>query len=176
MRGMPRKETLYEKWLLRKVGFRKKGYENLMHRLYEIPFQWDQKNTPKDEDRALDGLQLRGEFFDGSDEIPRRDCTVLEMLVAFAIRIDDEWIGDPADPHPEDIFWEMVSNLDLWKMDNFRYDQDSVDAKVSKWVKKYFDKDGNGSIFPVKNANRDHRTVSIWSQMLEYINKNSWKW
>lgn len=161
----------YRKWLLRRVGFRRKGYDRLMDQLLKMPYYWDSK-FPRDEDRALDGLMLREEYFD--DEPPLMlfpDCSVLEMLVAFAIRIDNEWTGDPEEPHPEEIFWEMICNLSLEKQDNFRFDHNIVERFVEIWLRRFYDFEGNRSIFPVEKCEKDHRKISIWSQMLDYISQ-----
>lgn len=169
--GSPNENILYRKWLLRRVGFRRKGYESLMYQLLKMTFYWSDK-FPRDEDRALDGLMLREEYFE--DVCPfgiAVECSVLEMLVGLAIRIDNEWTGDPVDPRPDIIFWEMIQNLGLDGQNNYRFNKDFIKDRVIVWLKRQYQPDGEQSIFPVEKSTKDHRNLTIWEQMLDYINQ-----
>lgn len=161
----------YEKWILRRVHFRKKGVDDLMKRLHDTPFLWSDR-FPRDEDRALDGLALRREYMNDYGVFFEKDCSVLEMLAAFAIRIDLEYTGIPGEPHPDQLLWEMIVNLGLGKQDNFRYDQNIVDRVLHRWIHREYAPNGKWSITPVQKPRRDHREIEIWSQMMEYITEN----
>lgn len=163
----------YREWLLRRVGFVRRNYDRLMIELHNSPFEWV---IERDKNRARDGMVLREEFFDSID-FPGgnfdRECSVLEMLVGLSIRIDDEYIGNPADPHPEKIFWEMICNLDLQINNDRNFDGNQVFAVIRTWVLREFRPDGKGSIFPLKSdIQSDIRHVEIWTQMQEYLNEN----
>lgn len=161
----------YERWILRRIHFRKRGYETLLKHLHDTSFLWNE-DFLRDEDRVSDGLFLRRQYLDGEDKLFPIDCSVLEMLAAFAIRIDLEYIGIPGEPHPDILFWEMIKNLGLGRQDNFRYDQNAVDRILRRWMYREYAENGRGSITPVQNPRRDHRKIDIWSQMMEYVSEN----
>lgn len=160
----------YGDWLVERVGFHRKGYNRLMKYLHDAPFV---SYLPRDDDRIEDGKMLRDDYL-AERRIPlyifdEKYCTVLEMLVALAIRIDNEWIGDPGDPDPGMIFWEMVCNLGLHQYIDQYFDEDMVLQILGVWIKREFYPNGIGSIFPVKFTKRDQRRCEIWKQMQEYI-------
>lgn len=160
-----------------------RGYENLFELLQNIEFTW---LIERDENRAGDGLELRDDYefsidITDSDNLLVEDfmncpCSVLEMLIGLAIRVDEEYLGDPADPHPEDFFWEMIKNLDLDCFTNRilqkRSNVDVLQARIRIWLKRRFAKNGLGSPFPVYNDDRNQRDLEIWDQMNSYINEN----
>lgn len=161
----------YKDWLLDKINWDRRGYDKLMHTLHNIPFEW---SNYRDENRAYDGTALRYEFLDrydirgDFDEVPM----VLEVLVGLAIRIENEYIGDPSSQNPSYIFWEMCCNLELDKYTDRFFDADSIYEIVEGWLDRDFSYDGEGSIFPIKNPIQDQRKIEIWSQMQEYLSEN----
>lgn len=167
----------YGVWLIRRVNFSKRNYSSLMKKLHNTPFKWV---IERDENRASDGLCYREFFFHSldSEKIYRQfneemyPCSVLEMLVALAIRVDDEYIGDPSNPHPENIFWEMCCNLGLENMKNDENFEAEFLKKINKFLEKDYDFNGKGGIFPVKHPKKDHRKIEIWSEMMEYLSEN----
>ena len=160
----------YEDWLLDRVGFDRNGYNLLMNELHNSPFEW---LIERDKSRETDGLFLRDEFF--SDSHMRgefhKDCGVLEMLISLAIRFDNEY-GDPGDERPDIIFWEMIENLGLDRFTDKRFNKKGIYKILGRWLKREFEYNGDGSIFPLKNPSRDQRDCEIWSQMNEYVREN----
>lgn len=167
----------YGYWLIDRVGFKKKRYEDLVFELHTIPFSFC---IASDESRVADGLELRDEYYLEMDYISPifkdEKCSVLEVLVALAIRIECEYIGDPREEHPEQIFWEMVGNLfnieQNWRLCTSEIDRDFIHKKVDIWIKRRFNYDGSGSIFPLKNPDCDQADVNIWGQMNRYLMEN----
>lgn len=162
----------YGVWLLHRVGFHKKNYILLMEELHKCPFEFFIEH---DDNRAGDGISLRDEYgaelgFSGVSF--SQNCSVLEMLVALAIRIEDEYTGNPEDEHPEKIFWEMICNLKLDQFTDRAFQEEDVYLILKKWITRDFNKNGYGSIFPLKHTNRDQTKVEIWSQMNEYLMEN----
>lgn len=162
---------LYLIWRGRLSGFKK--YGKLFEILHNIEFTW---LIDRDENRESDGIELRGNYdipyeIDERDEIEFENhwCSVLEMLIGLSIRVDDEFIGDPAEEHPEIFFMEMIKNLglDIYKGSRFR--KKDVHVIIEKWLNREFDKDGRGSPFPIKKDHRDQRNLEIWDQMNSYI-------
>lgn len=163
----------YKDWLLDQVGFSNESYDLLMDELHNSPFIF---LISRDANRAEDGVYLRGDFAEERGCHPNfagdTECSVLEMLVALAKRIDSEYIGDPSDEHPEIIFWEMLSNLGLDKCSNRRFRRNHVQNILTIWLRRDFERNGDGSIFPIRHPNRDQTEIEIWSQMNEYLTEN----
>ena len=160
----------YGEWLVEQVHFKRRNYERLMETLHESPFI---VFIDRDQSRAEDGLYMRNRYY-SEKNLPRdyfddEPCSVLEMLVAFAIRIDNEWIGDPSEEHPEIIFWEMLCNLGLDEYYDKVFDCFEVDRILENWLHRDFNFDGNGSIFPLNEPEFDQREIEIWSQMNQYL-------
>lgn len=145
----------------------------LMEQLFNHEFYWSVYN---DDNRASDGELLRDDFlsqsgYSDSDAIGG-PCTVLEMLVALACRIDEEIMWKPNENRTVVWFWEMIENLGL-----DGYDDDHVcpgDAQMihyilDRWLSRKFRSDGVGSIFPLRGSSEDLRKVEIWYQMNFYF-------
>lgn len=151
-------------------------FGRLFEILHHVDFEWE---LERDENRESDGVDLRDEYDipDGFDEKTEeafyaRRCSVLEMLIGLAIRVDDEFIGDPAEEHPEIFFMEMIENLGLDKFKGNRYTESDVIKIVNRWMHRDFERNGRGSPFPVKKSRRDQRKLEIWDQMNTYISEN----
>lgn len=164
----------YGEWLIRRVGFVKKGYSKLFKALHDTEFYW---TIDRDRNRAEDGIDLRNEYLSerlgegslGVEDPFRRECSVLEMLVALAIRVEDEFIGAPGDEHPDRFFFDMLKNLDFDYMSDRHFDRECVDRILNNWMSRRFTRGGLGSPFPVMNDRRDQREFEIWDQMNHYI-------
>lgn len=167
----------YGSWLVQHVGFKKRGYSKMLRQLHGTSFHYVH---PMDENRAVDGVRLRWEFLDEfkSDDVNGAfdcDCSVLEMMIALAIRCDNEYIGDPRNPRPDQFFWKMCENLGLDQFKNQGFSkvkEAELDAVLQNWMHHNYDFRGNGGLFPVKKTERDHRKLEIWSQMMEFISEN----
>lgn len=150
------------------------SFRKLLTHLHEIDFVYQ---IPRDADRASDGMNLRYKFMLSH----RRDydleceqyldgpCSVLEMMIALAIRceetMDDPDIGD----RTAQWFWGMIVNLGLGSMADDRYDDALVEYTIQILLFRDYEPDGRGGLFTVKNARRDMRDVEIWYQMWWYI-------
>lgn len=166
----------YLRWLLNKIHFTKKNYKSLMECLNDICFSY---SIARDESRVDDAYELREEFLDyiGIEGDFEYSPTVLEVLIALSIRIDNEYIGDPSNPNPSFIFWEMIENLGLDEYTDSKYYRygiplNIIDEIIFTWLERRFDRDGEGSIFPLRHPSQDQRKIEIWSQMQEYLSEN----
>ena len=178
---------IYFDWLLKEVHFEDgfdggkvptgshlypANYYILMRKLHETDFKCI---IDRDENRVKDGLALREDFFDDLEITATafiRECSILEMLVGLAIRIDEEYSGDPMNPHPEIFFWDMIHNLGLDKMDNEHFNEVKCEKIINIWVNREFDSDGYGSPWPLKNVTFDSREAEIWRQVMAYLSEN----
>lgn len=164
--------TEYYNWLLYLVHFDNKRYEKLLMQLFDSPFE---VVLDRDSDRISDCLALRGQFFYEkgiSGSFIEKEACILELLISLALRIDNEYLGNPNDPHPEIIFWEMICNLGLDKFDNSHYNGDLIYKIVGVFVQRMYDFNGNGGIFPLKMCEIDQKEVEIARQMKSYLNEN----
>lgn len=167
----------YLQYLIWIGGLQKfRQYGRLFEILHNIQFTYI---LDRDNNRNEDGNDLREDYL-----IP--DCfdkeadkyfyghwvSVLEMLLALAIRVDDEFIGDPSEEHPEDFLMEMINNLGLGVYRGEKYRENDVIKIVQKWMNRKFDKGGYGSPFPLKYSCEDQRKIEIWDQMIAYIGEN----
>lgn len=206
-RNYDRFEDDYISWLYEKVGRDSKEYGcfwRLIKRLYLHPFyvkSEQRSQTYKDINRIRDGLDLRIRFADemgyNPDILAARDqdfalffdeseaCSMLEMLVAFAIRIRTDIMWDPDDEDRTSFwFWTMLSNtgLDLKKVKDSYFNEKSmieIEEICSKIVDRTYQKTGRGSLFPLENSKfllenskRDLRKVELWYQMQFWIGEN----
>lgn len=171
----------YGSWLIQHVGLKKRGYSKLFQRLHNTHFYY---THPMDSNRSVDGMCLRDVFLDEVDlhknliSFPTSsmgDCSVLEMLVALAIRCDNEYIGDPKNPRPDQFFWQMCENLGLDRFKNAGFSKKKeaeLDDILQNWMYRKHGSDGVGGLFPVKNPKNNHREIEIWKQMMEFLSEN----
>lgn len=153
----------------------------LMKDLYKMPFY---SRVQHDDNREGDGLELREEYerdcpyFEYAEYLGDKDCSVLEMLIALARRINYELI-DPYDEMDEKVdrtaywFWEMIDNLGLMMFDDESYVEyggfKHVDEIVYRLLEREYDYDGEGGLFPLDNPHEDQRDVEIWYQACAYL-------
>jgi hypothetical protein len=171
-----RPEELYFRWLadkVRPVGEREgfKTYWRLFHYLHLIEFTWCDW-IPGDENRAADGQYMRYRYFDETgNPWPDRDepCSVFEMLVALARRINDDLVElDPRSWSPW--FWEMMKNLRLDLFDDRHWNERQVFRVLDRFLRRTYKRNGAGGLFPVQDP-RDQRRIEIWYQMNQYLNE-----
>jgi len=156
-------EQLYD---LIKLDEQLLDYGLLMEYLTETEFVWFVAN---DDNRARDGEALREKY--GS--YYRGPCTVLEMLIGLASRVEENIMGDPNDvDHTDFWFWAMINNLGLDRYDNRNFKYDSVDFIVKRWLERKYRADGTGGLFPLKYPVENQKDVEIWFQMCEWLNEN----
>lgn len=164
----------YLRWLMDQVDCPDE-YSRLMEKLDQRVFTWKINN---DANRAADGMSLRGRYIDetgvgATEEIFMHPCSVLEMLVALACRIEDDIMFDPAygDRAPQ-WFWEMITNLKLDGMTNDNFDEENVNQILNVFLGRTYFMNGSGGLFPLKRPRVNQRRVEVWYQMSEYLMEN----
>lgn len=167
-------DNRYFEWLYSQVASTRnrnpaRSYWKLLRRLYATKFIFFVKN---DENRAVDGIELRYEFFGeenlGPDE-PWRDldCSILEMLIALARRAAFQ-----TDDEPSLWFWTLMENLELSKYTDAVYTSTidrEVETRIDILNKRKYSEDGIGGLFPLRYAEKDQRKVEIWYQLAAYL-------
>lgn len=174
-------ERDYFDWLYNIVDDSDYEYESLINHIYDMDF--DEKTTiliDQDHNRIADAMRLREDFI--SEQLAREDrdlvyifrdrpCSVLEILVALAYRMEDV-MGLHRFPI---WFWELLSNLGLEEFNNSNFNIKNVrkiDRIINKWLDHNYDYDGTGGLFPLKDPPKDQRKEEIWYQMSAYLIEN----
>ena len=168
----------YFNYLLNIVGGREK-YSRILRELYKIDYY---STVPNDDNRGSDGLMLREDFIDDRGHhalsyFDNRPCSVLEMLIALAQRLEFEVAQTDFEKTPKEWFWILINNLGLSKVTNESVGDypkilDQVHTTVLRMLSRSYAPNGDGGLFPLNNAKRDQRGVEIWYQMTEYLMEN----
>lgn len=149
-------------------------FGELLTYLHNIEFTY---HMASDADRAHDGINLRHRFalLYEDDYYYIKDClegpcSVLEMMVALAIRCEETIMSDPRlGDRTGQWFWKMIVNLGLGAMTDDRFDEYYVKERIGIFLDRKYDADGRGGLFEVWNTDYDFRKMSIWSQMMRYL-------
>ena len=151
-----------------------RSYRKLLSKLHNIPFTY---TIDMDGNRAADGIDLRYRFgYERNYEdyiiasfLDDKPCSVLEMIVALALRcetiMEDPDYGD----RTGEWFWGMIESLGLESMDDTSFNRNYVDDVIDIFLSRDYGRDGRGGLFTIKHPKRDLRTVEIWYQMNWYL-------
>lgn len=171
----------YFKFLKSLVGEEWEGvsYSILLRLLFQSEFYWI---IDMDENRAMDGKNLRWEFARCFEKGERDDileelegpASDLEVIIGVAKRMDDDlWNGQNRE---RKWFWELISNLKLDQIcvtsKNVELLENTFFHQMKKWHDRDFGKNGEGSLFPGKNFSKNGKNAEIWVQMRTYLNTN----
>lgn len=166
----------YFEWMVDIVcGYRySKDLSNrkLLMRLHTTVFDY---TIPMDANRASDGVKLRHRYalYHDVDEecLDIGECTVLEMMIALAIRCEEEIMDDPdVGDRTAQWFWTMIANLGLGGMTDDVYDRRVVDDVLCRFLNREYEPDGRGGLFRIRKCPYDLRAIEIWHQMMWYLN------
>lgn len=168
----------YVSWIFQLISLdnREKYYSRLLSDLHHTEFY---SLLPMDKNRIEDGLSLRYRFgYDAGysyeeidSEFYDRSCSILEMMVALALRCEEDIMG--GDPEVESQtsrwFWDMIFSLGLSDMTDSNYDPEYVNLTLEKFLKRKYKPTGEGGLFTIDNTAYDLRHVEIWYQMNWYV-------
>lgn len=174
--------ALYFSWLLSMVDNgdpqAMSDYTELMNLLYSTDFWWSVRD---DKNRAEDGKSLRYRFaytnfpesmYDYIDECLYGRCSVLEMLVAFALRCEETIMSDGNTDRTSEWFWTMIHNLGLDKYSNDIYKRKRLAVKrnLTIFLERKYEHDGsNGGLFYISEPPGDMRAAPLWYQLMWYL-------
>lgn len=166
-------DELYFGWLCSQVADLdekdpSKRYRNILSELFHTEFIW---LVPNDDDRAVDGKELRTGFILDLDLViedegwPDIGCSFLELMVGLSHRLSFE-----ADGEARHWFWKMMENLGLDKIsDSIEFPKEEVDNTLERVMFRNYKRNGEGGLFPLRKANRDQRKVELWYQLGAYV-------
>jgi hypothetical protein len=155
-----------------------KQYKKLMTALYSTEFKWI---MDLDEDRYSDGYDLRYRFTSENnlsayevDELlcGHSYCSVLEMMVALTIRMEDDIVGgDPRFGNRACLWFQtMLTSLHIIHMVNNSFDLIEFKHRMDIFLNREYAYNGDGGLFTINNPREDMRKVYIWYQMNWYLN------
>ena len=129
---------------------------------------------PKDINRAKDGVDLRYKYEMITGEYVDYDgpCSVLEMMIALAIRCEESIMDDPAyGDRTVQWFWSMIKTMGLYSMTDDRFSIDYVSQVVDRFLNREYAPNGEGGLFKINNCEYDLRDVEIWYQLCWYLDR-----
>lgn len=130
-----------------------------------------------DENRAQDGVELRRRF---SRELRCRfrynsPCSVLEMMVALALRCEEQIMWDPdIGDRTSEWFHIMLHNLglDIYTDDLIDHQaREEIDGIINTFLDRKYKRNGEGGLFKIDKCKCDLRSVEIWYQMCWYLDE-----
>lgn len=158
----------YFRWLKDKVqedGHRRNGYWEVFHILHNTEFIWI---VPNDDNRMVDGLDLRREYFHdiGRRGSMVRPVSVLEVLVALSRRL--AWLASGS---AEGWAWQLFCNLGLhhYRDPLSQRKVQEVNDILYALIWRTYHPDGTGGFFPLTRPSCDQTRVEIWYQMHAYV-------
>lgn len=182
---MNRLDNTYLPWLLSFVVDKDdtKRYSTLFNKLYSTPFE-HRMLEEHDFDRSMDGKNMRWRFERKMEHaltgIPSTEfmifedspCSLLEMIVALAIRMEESIASDDRQGDRTGIwFWEMITNLGLGYMSNDRFNAVEFNRCVGNFHNRTYDPDGKGCLFRSKTKSiYELAELDIWYQMCAHMN------
>ena len=165
---------LYFQWMCNQVCTRGQAlaYRSLLEALDSTEFT---PSLEMDANRAADGVDLRRRYeyeSDGPVEnlYYRGEASVLEMMVALAIRIEG-FMDDFEEDRTHVWFWDMIQSLGLEDMRGSHFNQLRFDYILNKFLSNDYEPNGVGGLFILAEPPKDLRTVEIWYQAMWYLNE-----
>lgn len=169
----------YFEWLISKVvgslNSRTTSFNKLFYQLHDTPFRYI---ILRDENRAKDGIDLRYRFV-WENQYPAEveyeldaPCSVLEMMVALAIRCEESIMSDPdMGDRTHQWFRNMLVNLGLGSMSDDRFNRVYVEMVINRFLDRQYEADGRGGLFTVRHSDCDLREVEIAYQLYWYLDE-----
>ena len=145
-----------------------KKYWGLLQLMFDTPFTWI---DPMDENRAVDGIDLRVEFAHQNHINPKTmaqlgECSFLEVLIGLSRRL-----AFTAGGSAEGWAWQLLNNLELHRMTDplTRSKQHRAEEIMRVAMDRTYLPDGTGGFFPLTDPDGDQTTVELWYQMNSFI-------
>lgn len=143
------------------------SYRKLLTLLHSVEFRY---TILRDGNRAQDGIDLRYRysFYNGYDDLSEfieGPCSVLEMMIALAIKCEEIMDNPAYGDRTGQWFWGMITNLGLGGMYDAHFNKQFVLERVGRFLNHNYAPNGKGGLFTVRNSNQDMRNLEIWYQM-----------
>lgn len=163
----------YFNWLCKLIDYKSRvsNYKKALAYLHSREFTYD---ISGDGNRYEDGIDLRYKysnsrgliFSEVCDNLDAGGCSVLEMMVALAIRCEDNIMYDGSKGNRQSKwFWEMFHNLGLHHLSDKKFDEETAKDIVDCFLYREYGPDGKGGLFVTSDPTKDMRQEEIWYQM-----------
>lgn len=181
-------DNSYFDWLVDRTGDTRiaespdESFMSLLEIMHQTSFRVTVAN---DINRALDGIELRKAFTRDNPDVSyvwlnEQECSILEMFIALAERMDMMLEDDDTPYSLEWYFWEMVKNCGLYEYNDEALfnprNEEAVESILERINARDYTKMGHGSMFPLRaiplHGARDMRKAELWAQMNAYANEN----
>lgn len=157
------------------------AYNKLLSFLYDCDFRY---SIPRDGNRYEDGINMRYQFSKASgysqaqiaSELDNKPCSVLEMMVALAVRCEDQIMSNSDFGDRSGVwFWAMVESLGLKDMTDRRFDLQYCSMVIENFLDRKYAPNGQGGLFHIEVFDEnlhfvDLRNYEIWYQAMWYLN------
>lgn len=151
------------------------SYRKLFMLLHDISFDFYIRN---DLNRAMDGVDLRYRFanshrkIDNIMDILNEPCTVLEMMLALAIRCEETIMEDTRyGDRTTQWLWAMLGSLGLKYMTDDRFNREEATKIIYDFMEHRYSPNGKGGLFYIPDTKSDLRNEEIWVQLCWYLEK-----
>lgn len=169
----------YFEWMYQLVcgNVKNASYRKLLCQLYDTVFDY---SLAMDGNRAEDGIDLRYRFgyehnLEGSviaSCLDDKECSVLEMMVALAIRCEEHIMDNPdIGDRTGQWFMNMIKNLGLIEMTDDHFTREYVAQILTRFLDRKYERNGDGGLFTVNHDRIDMRSVEIWYQAMWYFDE-----
>ena len=168
----------YFNWLYRLVcGEQSTSYKKLLKFLHNKDFNY---SIPLDENRYLDGIEMRYYFGDAfnysqsmvSSILDNKPCSMLEMMVALSDRCERDIMQTSEKGYcPDRWFFAMINSLGLADMDDDHFVEYRASNIIDIFLNRDYESNGKGGLFTLRRPKRDLRNVEIWCQLMWYLNE-----
>ncbi len=134
---------------------------------------------PMDSNRFEDGVSLRYRYgyecdlpnYRIASELDHRPCSVFEMMVALALRMEEDIMGKNDSNRTSEWFNDMLESLGLSDMTDDRFDEDEAEHIIEVFLEREYDRNGKGGLFTIDNAPAPNlQNVEIWYQAMWFLN------
>lgn len=169
---------LYFEWMYGLViRDQKESYKKLLEVLHETEFYY---RMSMDGNRYEDGIDLRYRFgyecnlkdFDIVTKLDYRPCSVLEMMVALAIRCEEHIMDDPdIGDRTGQWFMAMIKSLGLSDMTDENFDENYISDVLDRFLEGRYERNGKGGLFTIQSKKHDMRKSEIWYQLMWYLDE-----
>jgi hypothetical protein len=148
-----------------------KSYWDLLNLMFEKDFRW---SHPMDENRAVDGLDLRVYFAREQGLLPSSmdflgpQCSFLELLIGLSKRL-----AFLAEGNASGWAWNLLGNLELHRM----WDpltpakRRRAEEIMDNVIERRYLPDGTGGFFPLAWPDDDMTQIELWYQMNAYVSE-----
>lgn len=166
----------YFEWMHSLIKFKgREHYKKLLQFLHNFDFTY---LLDMDGNRYEDGIELRYRFgYECGIEpseialfLDNRECSVLEMMVALSIRLEEHIMDDPdIGNRTGKWFWSMIDNLGLSGMSDDIFNNVEANNIIDCFLKRRYEANGKGGLFYIPNCVENLRKVEIWYQACWYL-------